>query len=207
MLAGRVPPPPPLLLLALHVASPADHKISRWMPGANFPSHNIAGGGCAPVVHVNYTDPHSCQSACDSDPACKEWTFGTVAHSHVCCHKDCTGGCPQPDDCPEPPCTSGVKDPSTWPRPPPPLPPAPPAPAPPAECLTMDRSLSFQLADTPGIPWQLGDYAVRQTNCVYLAQRYWCYADVVPFASKLYPNTYNTSTHLFSASENDLVFT
>ena len=202
----------PLLLLLLGLVmstSPAtelpSHQISRWMVGANFPSHNIAGRGCAPIVFVNYTDPHLCQAACDRDPACKEWTFGPVGSKHVCCQKDCTGGCPQPDDCPQPPCTSGVKDPTTWPVPPPPPPPPPPLPA---DCLAINRSLSFHVADAAaGIPWQLGDYAVRQTNCVYLENRFWCYADVVPFSSEFYPNTYNTSTHLFSASASDLIFT
>jgi hypothetical protein len=184
------------------------HNISRWMVGANFPSHNLPGGGCLPLVLVNYSDPAKCQASCDRDPKCKEWTFGE-GHPRMCCHKDCKPNCPVPDDCPNSPCVSGVKDPSNWPapRPPPPLPPAPAPPLDPA-CRGLNRLLALQVANySAGIPWQLGNYAVRQTNCVFLERRFWCYADVVPFASKLYPNTYNTSTHLFSASVDDLVFT
>ena len=197
-----------LLLMSLPAAVVVQHNISRWMPSANFPSHNLPGGGCLPVVPVNYSDPRECQASCDRDPKCTEWTFGE-GHPRVCCHKNCNPSCPLPDDCPNSPCVSGVKDPSNyWPVSPPPLPPpAPPPPLDPA-CRGLNRSLSLEVANySSGIPWQLGDYAVRQTNCVFLEQRFWCYADVVPFASKLYPNTYNTSTHLFSASVDDLIFT
>ena len=45
-----------------------------------------------------------------------------------------------------------------------------------------------------------------QTNCVYRDERYWCFADVVPYASPLFPNSYNTSTHLFSANARDMAF-
>lgn len=211
--ASTAVPPPPSRRLLLDGDGKA-HPIGRWMEGANFPSHNVAGGGCLPVVPVNYSDPRLCQGSCDRDPRCLEWTYGPLAAGgHVCCHKDCgpTGlACPAPDDCPSAPCVSGVKDPSTWPRPPPPPPPLPPGPPPSppsAACRDLNRTLSLQVADeSTGIPWQLGAYAVRQTNCVFHDGRYWCFADLVPFASKLFPNTYNTSTHLFSASAVDLIF-
>ena len=82
--------------------------------------------------------------------------------------------------------------------------PPPPSPAP--ECSSVDRrDWGIKLEDT-GLPWARGSYSVRQTNCVFLEARYWCFADVVPYSNPHYPNTYNTSTHLFSASASDMIF-
>lgn len=132
------------------------------MNNTDFHSHNLPDGGCGAATGpttVNYTTYTPCQSACDNNPACTEWTFvGPEWKEHpgyaaapFCCLKDCSGGCPQPSN--RSGMISGVKNPHSYHS-------VPPAPAPHAGgiCLVVWISTSdpsggaapfFVLADPP----------------------------------------------------------
>ena len=49
-----------------------------------------------------------------------------------------------------------------------PIPPPPPSPH---QCGAANCTFDLELDTTTGIPWVLGDFAVRQTNCVFLDRR------------------------------------
>jgi hypothetical protein len=70
-----------------------------------------------------------------------------------------------------------------------------------ADCSGASVALNLSLNLTTGVPWPRGEYSIRQTNCVHADQRHWCYADIVPYDAAGYPNTYNTSIHLFSSPD------
>ena len=169
------------------------------MDRANFPAHNVPGGGCSPIVPVNYTDPRRCQQACDCDPRCREWTF--VSSIPACCHKDCScstrllpGGaaastdsssascCPAPDSCPSPSnCVSGVKDPASYhpgarPRPP-------------------WGDIGGSILPAPGA-------SLRQMTGIAWGGRQYAYADYIPFDAIHYPDSYNSTIHAYSSGGN-----
>lgn len=104
-------------------------KYSRFMPGYNFPSHNIEGCGNA-ISHFPGT-AEDCQAACDSLKSCDMWTFcsGHGRDDPVprpwCCLKGCWSNASGLADCPPPireaNTTSGVKNVTAYGvRPPPP---------------------------------------------------------------------------------------
>lgn len=210
------------LLTATHAAAQHDWKVARTMDNANFRSHNIAGGGCSPVVTSNHTTAVQCQAACDTTSACDMWTFvktpkaGTgLAKGPWCCLKTCTFAGARV--C-EPPNTeageiSGVKNVTDYlaVTPPPPLPPCADA-----SCFqfvpdwtTGNVSTSFPT---------LGRFGVRKVEAfVYPADgRTYAYADIVnytcaawsarnssscPPGDWFYPDSYSTEVGVFSSPD------
>jgi hypothetical protein len=68
-------------------------------------------------------------------------------------------------------------------------------------CTSVNRSLGFSLDLSSASPWvRQGNFSVRQTNCILADGRFWCYADLIWRSNPYYPNTYNTTIHLFSAA-------
>lgn len=175
-------------------------KIGRMMPGANFPGHNIEGGGCSPVVPVPQgMNASGCQRKCDSLQRCHEWTY--VPSISACCLKDCSCGgaavgmanpqscCPAPNRL-GPPSTSGVKNPSSY---------IPSTPRAHGTTITIEVNCSaspscVQSATSGPQPTA----SLRKASTVFFDGRLYMFADYIPFGAIRYPDSYNTTIHVFS---------
>ena len=190
--------------IAGHAPVPA---VARLMTDANFPSHNLAGGGCAPVVASNHTTPQQCQAACDAATLCDMWTFvpaHTPSHnqgaSPWCCLKTCYltrtakaglghGGCELPNAAVG--VVSGAKNPADW---------LPPSPCNGTYCFGFQPGWA---SGSPATTLPNANFSVRKMQAIYYPRdgMTYAYVDVVNFTDAYYPDSYSSEIGVFSSAD------
>lgn len=171
----------------------ASNPVSRFMPGMNFPSHNLPGGGCDPVVSSNLSAAADCQHMCDSLSSCVMWTWVASGRQYPkspwCCLKGCNNSDPEstcPMPAPENGTVSGVKDPQTY-----------------SQCMG-PHCFTF-LVDWPSgsqqttFPTQ--NFSVRKVEAfVYPSDgKTYAYVDVVNYSDVYYPDSYSSEIGVYSS--------